>query len=880
MFYELIYTRCKQGIDILRKGQVISGEGYKVYACTPEIMEEGILDLPFFANAVQTKQSYNDPDFMDDAYLFYVPDTGSGFLIEFHPVIFDKEAKGNYSHRPGNFINQALIGDFSEKYPFELFKNNKIWYAKEKGEEYYYETAPSNLEVSSKINKEPGIYSFEEIKAFISNGRAVLLAKAVSFLISQFEKKPEDRKYLVIKDENSCNIELWIAAIECVFSPKIAASVSFASRMEKFVSANRYTVNQMNVFQLQMNLQDPKQMIRFRAMIVGVDDRDKSNSNTAKPLASSPYVLLDGKEKNILFGNPKDEELSDISNEYFELIKSFSDEIKEFCRLFLQMSDVNTPDKNIFDIYKLYKEVKKRQTLNNQSILNVIKRLEKYNISNEKLIKIIYNTLEENLSKYLKEDLTSAFEIINWLDAIYKKNNDMEAQEKLFENICNSFIDILFHKPDNSEASAYWKQIKTTKFKEKTAGLITDFSIIEKNSFNLNTPELSNYKTFLNIYLDCSAVIGSVNQNDFTRIIEFGIRICAKNDNKKIIQEIVDIYSKNSNKDSQEFLFELSEKRKELSKFIIDYMINSDETIVKTDKSVRKFCNVLKENSGNSIIFVLKRRLNTINKINDYIQFIETINEYDCIDKNDLKLLYENIDKKLNFEKDSIKIAEKLLENCPNEANCNISLHLCALSDITNKSKKETLEDILEEFVKRGFPNIKEDSFFNKFIDLIVKLPDDKDDLIYITYILEKDPQVYYFSYIKELFSKLSKYHYKCAIVIWSASKLHNKEIDNILVKVMVETKQTEKSLNALKKVFDHGEKTKEEDKTKNNENDDDIDESIIEEIKEKENKTLKYLNGLIENVLKINEENKQPSFFESFFKTKKKEKDQDEKRT
>jgi len=251
MFYELIYTRCRQGMDITKKGQQISSDGYKVYSCTPAIMEEGKVDLQFLANAAQAKQSFTDPDFMDDAYLYYVPDTGAAFLVNFFPVPFDANAQGDYSRRPGNFLNHALIGDFSNFYPYELFKDESVWSAKTKGEAYYYENLPSALPERNDISDPPGQYGFDEIGSFIKDGREEAFKKAVSFLILQYKEEPEKRKYIVIKDDSSKNIELWIAAIECAFSPKIASVIPFASRMEKFTNVNKYTVK-LGLFQTQI----------------------------------------------------------------------------------------------------------------------------------------------------------------------------------------------------------------------------------------------------------------------------------------------------------------------------------------------------------------------------------------------------------------------------------------------------------------------------------------------------------------------------------------------------------------------------------------------------------------------------------------------------
>lgn len=49
---------------------------------------------------------------------------------------------------------------------------------------------------------------------------------AIAFIISQYSLPPEERKFLVIKDENSKLIEFWVAAIESAFSPRMAAGLS------------------------------------------------------------------------------------------------------------------------------------------------------------------------------------------------------------------------------------------------------------------------------------------------------------------------------------------------------------------------------------------------------------------------------------------------------------------------------------------------------------------------------------------------------------------------------------------------------------------------------------------------------------------------------
>ena len=846
MFYELIYTRCKQGMDILRKGQVISGEGYKVYSCSPELMEDGKLDLQFFTNAVQTKQSYNDPDFMDAAYIYYTPDSGSSFLLKFYPVTFDKDAQGNYSHRPGNFVNHAIAGDFSQKYPYELFNNKDIWYAQEKGEAYYYETPPSPLSARSDINNYQSDYTFEDIKSFIADGRKEVLKKAVSFLISQYEKNPEDRKYLVIKDDTSENIEKWIAAIECAFSPKIAAAIPFATRMDKFVNINRYTINQLGMFHLQMNLQDPKQKLRYRAMIVGVDNRDKANNNTAKPLANSPFVLLDGKEKSAAFE-------ADISNEYLNLITSFTDEHKQFCRDFLQMFDVNLPNKNIFDLFKFNSEITNIDSHKINSILVIIEKLKKYNISDIDKLKEIYNSVKQNLSKYLQENLASAFTIIKWLDAVSKKTGEPGVLGILREELIN----IIYHKPDNSDALTFWNQVKTTEFIKEIAATVTDTSIINENMPDFKKTKSSNFLTFIKIYFDCSTVLGTINQNNIDKAIHLGLINCFQNKDTNTIRELISLFSNYSKTDPQEFFLSVSKKSensKDFTKFIIDYMVNTDDSIVASDKAAKKFCKQLvKDGLGNSVIVILNRRFGKISKIIEYSQFIETVNEFDCIDEKDLCAIYETVDKKLHFnDRDSARLAEILLEKSPKEAKCNISLHICALPALSVISKKDALKDRLEKYVKKGFPNIKDDDFIAKFIECIIKIPDTKEgniDQVYIIKEIQKNPEDYYSQYAYAVFEKMSKQFDKCRVLVYCASELKNDDIDNILINVMYKTKQSEKTLNLLKTSFKNAD-------------------------------TLDYLDDLTKKALKLIEENKPNSIFSGLSGIfKKKDKEQENKK-
>jgi hypothetical protein len=680
-------------MDILKKGQSISVEGYKVYACTPEIMNEGVLDLQFFTSAVQTKQSYIDPDFMDDAYLYYVPDSGSSFLLNFHPVHFDKEAKGNYSHRPGNFVNQAFAGDFSGFYPFELFKNNNTWNAQAKGEAYYYEQAPSALPSRRDINNQQSLYTYEKIAAFIADGRKEALAKAVSFLISQYIVDPENRKYLVIRDESSEKIELWIAAIECAFSPKIAASIPFASRMDKFINTNRYTVNQHGMFHTQMNLQDPNQKQRFRAMIVGVDERDKSNANATRPLASSPFVLLEGKEKKALFD-------ADTSDRYYQLITTFNEDHRQFCRIFLQMFKIYLPKVDIYDLYKLFSELGGIHKRNAREITAILDRLEKNIPAYTSNFKDIHNSIEKELPRFLQEDLTSAFKIINWLEKISKTINDSESKQRISGIICKTFLDFIYNKSNSARTLEFWNQIRTSEFAKDVAVAITDIPTLKANLPNLKSSDMA---TFMQIYIEYEK-----NGQNIMEIIKYAAKKCFAVKDEISMRNVVAAMHP-LGKNISNILLSLCTEDIGFAEFIIENMLNIDESVISSNDSMKEFCNQLREKKLDKCLnVVLKRRFVKIQPSElEYEQFFKMVEMFADIKDIAYSGLYI-----MCYRKHNEILSTKIISALSRVIKTNLSDFLLSLC---NPNDLGFAEFIVEEILKHDRQAIESDDAMKIF---------------------------------------------------------------------------------------------------------------------------------------------------------------------
>ncbi|MDR0663143.1 MAG: hypothetical protein LBF80_03570, partial [Spirochaetaceae bacterium] len=494
MFSELIYTRCRQGIDILKPGKTISGDGFKVYSCTPALMKDGGADLPFLFDAVQKRQPCNDPDFMDDAYLYFVPDKGERFMVDFHPVPYDPNAKGDYSHRGGNLVNQIIAGDFSGFYPFELFRDDDLWNAKGRGEAYYYETPPAPLPARD-VENPAGQINTDDIAAFISDGRKEAFMAAVSFLISQYEQPPENRKFLVIRDESSEKIELWIAAIELAFSPRMASAIPFATRMDKFASANRYTVNQMGVYQTQINLQDPNQKQRYRAMLVGVDQRDRVNTAAARPLVNSPFVLLDGKEKRAAFE-------ADTSHRYYRLISAFDHKHRTFCREFLQMLDIATPSSDIYRLFDCFTVLKDTDSLPNvQTLEKILSELGRYGVFKSPELLNLYNRIKAELARFLRDDLNSALHIIEWLQKVSKVVGDNDAPRQFTGIVCKEFAEQVFNKPDARRIAGLWESIRNTEFASGVAEYLVALSTLQTYKEHTRRFSTTDRITFVLVYL-------------------------------------------------------------------------------------------------------------------------------------------------------------------------------------------------------------------------------------------------------------------------------------------------------------------------------------------------------------------------------------------
>lgn len=532
MYSELIYTRCRQGIDILKGGRPVLSDGFKVYSCSKDILDEDATDLPLLFNMAQCKQTYSDPNFMDDVYVYSVPDKGRSILVNFHPIPFDRDAKGDYSHRPGNFINQLFVGDFGDVYPFELFGNVAVWDAQARGEAFYYENEPQPLACRPELDATVGSITVGDIERFVSDGRRDVVKAAIAFLIEQYELPPENRKYLVIRDESSSFLELWVAAIELAFSPHMSSGLSFATRMDKFMNTNRYTVSQNGLYQVQMNLQDPKQKQRFRAMIVGVDERDRANISAVRALPNAPYVILDGKSKTIDYS-------ADTSSAYYLLVTSYDERHVVFCREFLQMLDIRQPTRDVLKLYDAYIVLDGNFSSHPAwKVAAALATLEAQQMLPCTYLSSLYNGIKEALPHYLKEDLLSAFTILKWLQKAASIVGDVQAAKEFDTIVGKAFADCVYGDPLGRGTSEFWSSIGNSAFASVAASYLTSGEVFGLHQLDTAKYGADDWIAFCRIYLPCAQKAGAYTVEGIYDVVRSGVDACIQSAGAKKALEI------------------------------------------------------------------------------------------------------------------------------------------------------------------------------------------------------------------------------------------------------------------------------------------------------------------------------------------------------
>ena len=719
MFYELIYTRCKNGVDVLRNGSPMTNEGYKVYSCSPEIYQrEGLVDLNLLIDAAQAQQSYRDSQsdkFMDEAYLYYAPDFGEKFLINFHPVPFDPSRQGDYTKKPGNFLNQILIGNFSKFYAWQFFDDAEVWNAKQHDEPFYYASTPQPMKPREIVPS--GKYNFDAIKKFVSNGRKELLKKAVAFLMSQYSLDAPDRKYLLIQDSSTENIELWIAAIECAFSPRISAGIPFATRLDKYASVNPYTVKS-GKFQSMVNYQDPEQSLRYRAMIVGVNINDEANNDPVRVLDASQFVLLDGVEMTASF-----EPEIDTRSEYFNLITRFDDAQKTFCMNLLQHMNINAPVADLPEIYDAFVAFKNVPALTISELIRHIKTISRYQFVDVKPIRDVYNSVKINIDGILSKDFASSLDVIKWIKATAPKTGDSSADEFLIARVIN--------------------------FANNAAKNFTD----SDDAVN-----------FYGLYLKALAILGKrISRDDVMPVISSCVNMCATS---KDLDGMRNLFAMSDDVDL------MLDAGADCPKFTVDSIIEIKPEILSSFDKVRSFCDVLNSKGMSAEApDVISKSIRVIKSNDEVAKFAQWLSECDYVSSDDVARMFIALDNKVAYGA-SLNLPGAIIKYRPEGAKCSRTANVLGVY-LMKKAVSERLDNFVQRFQRledQGFPSMSDsqkfiDDFGRAFIEIRYTKEDpnarENRDYMFGLLFKEETPREFLVSVVRELIANAEEYTVK-----------------------------------------------------------------------------------------------------------------------
>lgn len=780
MFYEVIYTRCRHGIDIQHNGTPITHDGYKVYASSPEIYQSGEYDLKYMMELLKSKQYYSDPKFMDDAYLYCMDGKEKTFMMNFHPIHFDPTVEGDFVKRPGNFLNNILAGDFSDIYPFELFEDTEVWKAKENDEAYYYANEPQELSPREDIVDLPGMISVDEIREFIKDGREEVLKSAVAFLIEQYSSRALN-KVLMIKEDSTRNIELWIAAIEYAFSPKIASGIPFATRV------------------------DVKTQSMYKVMIIGVHTEDKNNVNYARQLTSSPFVLVDGISKAINFD-------TDISSRYYNLITSYEDAHVNFVREFLQTFNLRQPQAEIIELAEFFDTACKGESMSDDEIVALVEQFNKYGFSKTRFLIKVYNIVNSRLQKLMKLDLNSATSIITWVQSAASIIRDQDTAERINAAITTLFDKTAFQKTTVESAHNIWAMAKKNNLSNALAPLLLDINNLKKNELKMHGFMPEETLTFLRMYLDASGESGQVNEEHLQWLVGVLSEVLySSSSHENMCALVKEIYSLKKVNPAGILLNAAANSNKDVSATIVKGLLGSGCFAARNMSELNDICmSFNKQGMEASVPSVLEQYIEKNCNTSNMEQFMKQLVGLEQLSQDAIDSIYVSFDKKINIlNKADSKPAKFIQSSKPEGLSCIFSAHQLALDFVSNIGKRDDLKNSLDYFVAQGFPVIENRVYAEGFADALTRAKLDENEHYYIMNILAKGPALYFDVYAGKVCAMASKYDERWCEILDFCVAARAKSVQSLvygsIVKAIAGTDQSRKTLKILTKPIDSG---------------------------------------------------------------------------
>ena len=719
-YSEAIFTRCRHGLNLLKGGEPMLSDGYKVYACTPSLLADGATDIPFLYSVLEAKQPFDwrGDALMDDAYLYLVPDHGPAIMVDFFPVPPDQDQTGDYDHRPGVYLTHALVGDFSAFYPFELFHDPKVWTARTRGQAHYYLTEPTPLP-GRMIDQDPvSEIHADDLAGFVADGRQEALKAAVAFLVAQYGAPPESRKYLVIRDGSAENIERWIAAIEHAFSPRIAASVPFATRMNDFGSMNPYTVDDQGMYQTPGVSQGSAQRKRFRAMIVGVDERDRQNASSVAAMSNGAYVVLDGKAKRAMFE-------ADASDPYYTLVTRFDDAHADFTRNFLSMVDLRQPAPDLHRLARAYLVLGQPASLEDVKAVNEAATvLASYRTFITERMQRLCDQVADRVPLYLRQDARAAFGIMDWLLKVAEANRaagigDVGRPQQLSVAAWQFLERQIYDQDDPRRALVAWDYVKATGFASYVASSVVDPDVISRHRSQrpLSVPM---GVAFTRIYIESAALTGAARAQDVAAYAAHGVRTAFATGDDASARAIIAALGRVPGADPQGVLLQSADgSDPSYDRYILQQFSLQDPSIMALGAPLGPTIARLRAAGRENLVgaFALYR-IDALRSPTEVDQFLPALQKALEGRPSDLVSAYQAMDGKLSLlDRHSVPVAITIQQQRPISAICPVSAHIYALEALADKRVRPQLLAVLASLTSQRFPSIEDPEYAHVLVE-------------------------------------------------------------------------------------------------------------------------------------------------------------------
>ena len=626
------------------------------------------------------------------------------------------------------------------------------------------------------------------------------MINAIAFIISQYSLPIEERKYLVIKDENANKIELWIAALESAFSPRMASGLSFATRLDKFTNTNKYTVNLSGQYQTQINLQSPNQKLRLKAMIIGVDERDRSNTAMVRALANSPYAVLDGKTKSLSIN-------MDTTNPFYKYVTRYDEGHEYFCREFLQMVDVGSPSGEVIELFSAYANLSTYSSSNQlQDLLPALTVLGKYKVIKTPVLEHLYEKIKHEIPGFLNKDAVNAFKVMRWLESTAVVVGDNSIRESFKTSICHIYAEHIFRHPQSAYTKELYNLVMESIYAHEVTDFITSQSTVDAYKNSIDAYKANDWVAFTSLFVD-SLSRSKIGFSEVGRDI--------------LLRCIISMYHGNDRRYAFQVAFLFSEPYMEQTvRALLTYASTSTDqncisflvqivcrTAPKITSNEEELCCFYKElidiNLGRYFPIALACKAQLLDRTQDKERFIDWILSKREFQGIDLSIVFKTIDKNLSVsDKTTGRIAFKIQNNISDDVVCVNSAHICVLEYLYGRRQKGDQVYHLNKMISQGFPSIEDEDYLGHLTSALFNTKISEEDFEDIA-MAAKHSAFYFNSFINEAMRYIgTQKAYTIGILMEIAAQTNSKETYDVFVTSCSEIKQFEKGMANIRETI------------------------------------------------------------------------------